>query len=119
MKVFDTSKKHPVTLTFLLDKDVSPQELAQKIAARCGGYDLWPGEAIRIDPSKIACVITDETLSLPAFSYQWRRSLKRSKRSKKSRKTVTGNDRSKRGGNVARTPPKGRRAKRNAAAFAK
>jgi hypothetical protein len=33
--------------------------------------------------------------------------------------TFTGNDRSKRGGNVARTPRKGRRAKRNAAAFAK
>lgn len=33
--------------------------------------------------------------------------------------TVTGNGRSKRGGNVALTSQKGRRAKRNAASFAK
>lgn len=85
MKSIDARKKHPVMLTFLLDDAVSPQELAQKIAARCGGDVLMPGDAIRVDHAKIACVVTDETLSLPHFGWQWRTSLKEPKRKKLSR----------------------------------
>ncbi len=85
MKSIDARKKHPVTLTFLLDEDVSPQELAQKIAAACGGGVLAPGDAIRVDHAKIACVVTDETLSLPHFGWQWRSALKEPKRPKLTR----------------------------------
>ena len=76
MKKIDASKKHPVTLTFLLHEEISPQEFAQKIAAACGGRVLDPGEAIRVNHARIACVVTDETLSLPSFGWQWRSSLK-------------------------------------------
>jgi len=79
MKSIDATKKHAVTLTFLLDEDISPQELAQKIAKECAGNVLQPGEAIRVDHAKIACVVIDETLSLPYFGYQWRSSLKEPK----------------------------------------
>ena len=85
MKKIDASKKHPVTLTFLLHEKISPQELAQKLAAACGGSVLAPGEAIRVDHGKIACVVTDETLSLPSFGWQWRSSLKDPKRPKLTR----------------------------------
>lgn len=63
-KSIDATKKHAVRLTFLLDEDISPHELAQKIATVCGGSVLRPGEGIRVDHAKIACVVTDETLSL-------------------------------------------------------
>lgn len=85
MKSIDARKKHAVTLTFLLDEDISPQELAQKIAKECGGNVLQPGNAIRVDHAKIACVVTDETLSLPYFGYQWRRSLTDPKHKKLTR----------------------------------
>jgi hypothetical protein len=85
MRSIDASKKHPVTLTFLLDEDVSPQELAQRIAAECGGSVLQPGDAIRVDHAKVACVVTDETLSVPHFGYQWRSSLKEPTRPKPAR----------------------------------
>jgi len=85
MKSIDVRKKHAVTLTFLLDEDVSPQWLAQSIARECGGRVLHPGDAIRVDHAKIACVVTDETLSLPSFGWQWRRSLKEPTRPKLTR----------------------------------
>jgi len=84
-KIDNVSKKHAVTLTFLLDEDVSPQELAQRIAHACGGGVLRPGDAIRVDHAKIACVVTDETLSLPSFGYQWRSSIQEPKREKLTR----------------------------------
>lgn len=83
----DASKKHAVTLTFLLDEKITPHELAQKLASRCGGYELMPGEAILVDHAKIACVVTDETLSLPHFGWEWRGSLKEPKRLKLTRNT--------------------------------
>jgi hypothetical protein len=76
MKKIDASKKHPVKLTFLLDKEISPQEFAQKLALVCGGSLLRPGEGILVEHAKIACVVTDETLSLPSFGCQWCSSLK-------------------------------------------
>jgi hypothetical protein len=82
MKKIDASKKHAVKLTFLLHDNSSPQEFAQRIAAACGGSVLQPGEAIRVDHAKIACVVTDETLSLPSFGWQWHTSLKDPKRPK-------------------------------------
>jgi hypothetical protein len=85
MKSIDASKKHPVTVTFLLDEKITPQLFAQKLAAACGGGVLSPGEAIRVDHAKIACVITDETLSLPHFGWQWRKSVKEPKRFKLTR----------------------------------
>ena len=78
-------KKHPVTLTFLLDEEVTPQLFAQKIALACAGSALRPGEAILVEHAKIACVITDETMTLPSFGYQWRSSLKTPKRVKLTR----------------------------------
>ena len=86
MKSIDASKKYPVTVTFLLDEEVAPQLFAQKLAAACGGAVLSPGEAIRVDHAKIACVITDETLSLPHFGWQWCKSLKEPKRHTPARK---------------------------------
>ena len=82
MKKIDATKKHSVKLTFLLHDNISPQEFAQKLAAACGGSVLQPGEAIRVDHAKIACVVTDETLLLPSFGWQWRSSLKTPKRSR-------------------------------------
>ena len=82
MKKIDVSKKHPVTLTFLLDEEVTPQLFAQRIALACGGSVLRPGEAILVEHSKIALVVTDETLSLPSFGYQWQSAPKASKRVK-------------------------------------
>lgn len=79
-KAIGASKKHLVTLTFLLDEEISPQAFAQKIATACGGSVLAPGEAIHVDHAKIACVVTDETLSLPSFGWQWRSALKDPKR---------------------------------------
>ncbi len=80
MKTIDATKKHAVTLTFLLEEKISPQELAQKIAKECAGNVLQEGDAIRVDHAKIACVITDETLSLPYFGWHWRSSVKEPKR---------------------------------------
>lgn len=77
---------HAMGLTFLLDEDISPQRLAQEIARACGGV-LKPGDAIRVDHAKIACVVTDETLSLPSFGWQWQRSLKEPRRVKLQRNT--------------------------------
>lgn len=86
MRSIDASKKHAVTLTFLLDDaKISPHELAQKIATACGGSVLRPGEGILVEHAKIACVVTDETLSLPSFGYQWRGSLKEPKKLKLTR----------------------------------
>jgi hypothetical protein len=85
MKSIDASKKHAVTLTFLLDKKISPHELAEKLAARCGGYELMPGEAILVEHAKIACEVTDETLSLPHFGCRWLPSRKEPKRLKLTR----------------------------------
>lgn len=84
MKSIDARKKRAVTLTFLIDdQDIAPQRLAQEIASACGGGILEPGDAIRFDPGKIACVITDETLSLPSFGWEWRRSMTTPRRSRK------------------------------------
>lgn len=85
MKSVDAGKKHPVTVTFLLDEEVTPQLFVQKLAQACGGCALRPGEAIRIDHAKIACVITDETLSLPHFGWEWRKSVKEPKRPRLTR----------------------------------
>jgi len=82
VKTIDASKKHAVTLTFLLDEEVTPQLFAQKIARACAGGALRPGEAVLVEHSKIACVVTDETLSLPYFGHEWRRSPKEPKRKK-------------------------------------
>lgn len=82
MKKINARKKHAVTLTFLLDDKISPKEFAQKLASRCGGYELMPGDAILVDHAKIACVVTDATLSLPDFGWQWRTSDKEPKRLK-------------------------------------
>ena len=71
MKAIDARRKHPVTLTFLLDEAVAPQELAEQIAGKCGGDVLKPGEGILVDPAGRACVVTDETLALPYFGHQW------------------------------------------------
>lgn len=79
MKSINVSKKRRVTLTFLLDEEVTPQLFAQKIALACGGGVLRPGEGILIPHTKIACMVTDETLSLPSFGYQWRKESKRPK----------------------------------------
>lgn len=87
MKKIDASKKHAVTLTFLLDEKISPHQLAQNIASRCGGYELAPGDAILVEHAKIACVVTDDTLSLPHFGWQWRTSDKEPKRIKLTRNT--------------------------------
>ena len=84
-KSIDASKKHAVTLTFLLDEEVTPQLFAQKIARACAGSVLRPGEAILVPHAKIACVITDETLSLPSFGCQWQSSRKAPKRAKLTR----------------------------------
>jgi hypothetical protein len=85
VRSIDASKKHPVTLTFLLDRDVSPREFAQDLAAKCGGDVLQPGEGILVKHAKIACVVIDETLSLPSFGYAWYRSPKKPKRPKLTR----------------------------------
>ena len=76
MKSIDTSKKYAVTLTFLLDEAIMPQLFAEKIARECGGGVLRPGEMIRVFGTENALVVTDETLSLPSFGYQWRSSRK-------------------------------------------
>ena len=81
----DASKKHPVRVTFLLDEEVTAQLFAQKLALACGGSVLRPGEAILIEHAKIACVVTDETLSVSSFSYQWQRSPKEPKKLKLQR----------------------------------
>jgi hypothetical protein len=88
VRSIDASKKHAVTLTFLLDEKITPQLFAQKIVLACGGDALLPGEAILVEHAKIACVVTDETLSVPHFSYQWRKSPKAPKHSKPARKGV-------------------------------
>jgi hypothetical protein len=85
MRTIDVCKKHPVTLTFLLDEEVTPQIFAQKIALACGGGTLRPGEGILIPHTKIACIVTDETLSLPSFGYGWYRPSKKPKRPKHSK----------------------------------
>lgn len=71
MKKIDVRKKHEVTLTFLLDEEVTPQLFAVKVARACGGGTLRPGEAIMIPGTDVACFVTDETLSLPSFGQQW------------------------------------------------
>jgi hypothetical protein len=85
VKKIDVSKKHPVTLTFLLDEEVTPQLFAEKIARACGGGALRPGEAIRVPHTENALVVTDETLSLPSFGYQWQSAQKAPKRIKLTR----------------------------------
>lgn len=80
MKSINVSKKRRVTLTFLLDEKVTPQLFAQKIALACAGGALRPGEGILIPRTKTACIVTDETLSLPSFSYGWYRPSKKMKR---------------------------------------
>jgi len=88
VKAIDASKMHPVTLTFLLDEEVTPQLFAQKIALACGGSVLRPGEAILVPHAKIACVVSDETLSLPSFGYQWQSALQKTKPHKARRHTA-------------------------------
>jgi hypothetical protein len=85
MRSIDASKKHAVALTFLLDAKISPHDLAQQLATACGGSVLKPGEGILVEHAKIACVVTDETLSLPSFGYLWRPSLKKPKKLKLTR----------------------------------
>jgi hypothetical protein len=64
---FDVRKKHAVSLTFLLDEEVTPALFAQKIARACKEGALRPGEGIRVPGTDGVLVVTDETLSLPAF----------------------------------------------------
>lgn len=82
MKSIDARKKHAVTLTFLLDEEVSPQVLAQLIAEACGGGVLKKGEGIRVDHAKIACVVTR-----PSRGWQWQRSSEDPKHLKFKRNT--------------------------------
>jgi hypothetical protein len=80
VKTIDVSKKHKVTLTFLLDEEVTPQLFAVKIARACGGGTLRPGEAVMVPDTEVACFVTDETLSLPSFGQQWLTTRKTPKR---------------------------------------
>ena len=42
--------KHELTLTFLLDDEVTPELFAQRVAMACGAsYALRPGEGIRTE----------------------------------------------------------------------
>lgn len=88
MKSIDVSKKHAVTLTFLLDEEVTPRLFAEKLARACGGSILRPGEAVMVFGTEIACFVTDETLSLPSFGRQWiaTRKMSKRKRAKSSQK---------------------------------
>jgi hypothetical protein len=86
VKSIDVSKKHKVTLTFLLDEEVTPQLFAVKIARACGGGTLRPGEAVMIPDTEIACFVTDETLSLPSFGQEWLATRKTAKRAKPTQK---------------------------------
>ena len=95
MKAIDASKKHPVTLTFLLDEEVTLQLFAQKLALACGGSALRLGEAILVEHAKIACVVTKDTVESriglagsllgASFGYQWRSTQKAAKRVKLTR----------------------------------
>jgi hypothetical protein len=44
----NATKKHVVTLTFMLDDDISPHALAQEIATKCGGNVLRSDEALAV-----------------------------------------------------------------------
>lgn len=60
-----------VTLTFVLDEDVTPDYLAERVALACSRGALRPGESIRLpsDPSA-RYVITDGPVELPEFLRQ-------------------------------------------------
>jgi len=86
MKHLDVRKKHQVTLTFLLDEEVTPQLFAQKVALACGGAALRLGEAILVPHAKIACVVSEmrgavselaATLTVSSFGYEWHSTLKK------------------------------------------
>jgi hypothetical protein len=68
LRSIDVSKKYRVTLTFLLDEEVTPVLFAQKIALACAGGALRPGEGLLMPTSEATCIIVDETLSAP---YKW------------------------------------------------
>ena len=72
MKTIDIRKKRQVTLTFLLDEEVTPALFAQKIVRACSGGALRPGEGILEPLSGLIGVVTDETLSLPTFGHELR-----------------------------------------------
>jgi hypothetical protein len=82
VKSIDVSKKHRVTLTFLLDEEVTPKLFAVKIARACGGGTLRPGEAVMVPDTDMACFVTDETLSLPYFGHEWYAARNKTKRTK-------------------------------------
>jgi hypothetical protein len=86
MRNFDAFKKHQVTLTFLLDEKITPQLFAQRLALACGGSVLRPGEGIFVPIAKIACIVVDETLSIPSFGYEWQSTLKKTRPKKTSRR---------------------------------
>lgn len=86
MRRLAADKKHQVTLTFLLDAKITPQLFAQKLALACGGSVLRPGEGIFVPIAKIACVVVDETLSIPSFGYEWQSTLKKRRKKTTRRK---------------------------------
>jgi hypothetical protein len=64
MKRIDASKKYRVTLTFLLDEEVTPVLFARKVAAACSSGALRPGEGIVLSDGT-AIIVTDKKTSLP------------------------------------------------------
>jgi hypothetical protein len=65
VKTIDPSKKHAVTLVFLLDEEVTPQLFAQKVARACSSGALRPGEAVMVKDGEIACVIGEKATFAP------------------------------------------------------
>lgn len=57
-----------VTLTFVLDEDVTPDYLALRVAQACSRGALRPGESIRLPSNPEVCLrIVDVPVELPAF----------------------------------------------------
>lgn len=67
MKTIDPSKKHAVTLIFLLDEEVTPQLFAQKVALACRCGALRPGEAVMAAGAKVAVVIDEKAPFAPGL----------------------------------------------------
>ncbi len=74
MRTIALSKKHTVTLVFLLDEKVTPLLFAQKVALACSNGALRPGEAVMAKGAKVACVIGEKVPFAP-----WLGTPKRSK----------------------------------------
>ena len=65
MKTIAVSKKHAVTLVFLLDEEVTPLLFAQRVALACSSGALRPGEAVMAKGAKVACVIGEKAPFAP------------------------------------------------------